>query len=175
MVAGMRPRAAALALFTAAALALPSTARAQKAIFVVRHAEKVSETDERLTEAGRARAARLSQMLKDSGVTAVYATDTERARDTVKPLADARGLKITVYDTGASMSGKVDARQFVAELRKAHGQDVVLIAGHSNTIPDLLKALGCPEKVSIASDEYDNLFVVVPKAGGEATLLRLRY
>ena len=28
----------------------------------------------------------------------------------------------------------------------------------------LLKAFGCAESVSIAADEYDNLFVVVPKA-----------
>lgn len=171
----MKPRAAALVLSAAALLALPAPAPAQKAIFVVRHAEKISETDERLTDAGRARAGRLAQMLKDSGVTAIYATDTERARDTVKPLADALGLALTVYDTGGGMSGKADARPFVAALRKAHGNDVVLIAGHTNTIPDLLKALGCAAAIKIASDEYDNIFVVVPKADGTASLVRLRY
>jgi broad specificity phosphatase PhoE len=171
----MKTRALTLALAVVSLLVLPAAACAQKAIFVVRHAEKISDTDERLTDAGRARAARLAQMLKDSGVTAVYATDTERARDTVKPLADLLGLKIAAYDTGASMSGKVDARPFVAALRKSRGQDVVLIAGHSNTIPDLLKALGCPDAITLASNEYDNIFVVVPKSSGEATLLRLRY
>jgi broad specificity phosphatase PhoE len=148
---------------------------AQKAVLVVRHAEKISDTDERLTEAGRARAAHLAKMLKDAGVTAIYATDTERSRDTAKPLADALGLKVTIYDTGAGMRGPVDARPFVATLRNEHAKDVVLVVGHTNTIPDLLKALGCPGDLKIASDEYDNLFVVVPKAPGTPTLVRLRY
>jgi phosphohistidine phosphatase SixA len=166
----------ALLLLCAAALAgRPDPLRAQKAVFVVRHAEKVSESDQRLTEAGRARANRLSSMLADSGVSLIYATDTERARDTAKPLADRLRLKIETYDTGGGMSGAVDARPFVEKLRREHPHDVVLIVGHSNTIPDLLHALGCEEKITLASDEYDNLFVVVTKPGATATLLRLRY
>jgi len=164
-----------LALLAAALLALPAAGRAQKAVFVVRHAEKVSDTDERLTEAGRARAVRLAQILKDAGIGAIYATDTERARDTAKPLADELHLKTAIYDTGGAMSGKVDARSFVAALRREHPSDVVLIVGHSNTIPDLLKDLGCADDVRIAAAEYDNLFVVVPKGAGAAELIRLRY
>jgi len=51
----------------------------------------------------------------------------------------------------------------------------VLVVGHSNTIPDLLSAFGCAEKISLAADEYDDLFVVVPKSEGTAALVRLRY
>ena len=66
--------------------------RAQKAVFVVRHAEKVSETDQRLTEAGRARASGSRDDARGRGRrAAIYATDTERARDTAKPLADRFG------------------------------------------------------------------------------------
>ena len=158
----MRTRAAALAFFAAGLLAVPAVAKAQKTVFVVRHAEKISDTDERLTDAGRERARRLAAMLKDAGIGAIYATDTERARDTAGPLAGALGLKITIYDTGGGMRGPVDARPFVAMLRKEHARDVVLVVGHSNTIPDLLKALGCPGELKLAPEEYDNLFVVVP-------------
>ncbi|MGE5415020.1 MAG: SixA phosphatase family protein [Syntrophomonadaceae bacterium] len=166
------PRAA-LALL---ALSLaPAALRAQKAVFVVRHGEKTSDSKELLTEAGRDRARRLAALLKDTGVTAIYSTDTERTRDTVQPLADALGVKVALYDTGASMAGRVDAQPFVERLRREHPRDVVLIVGHSNTIPNLLETLGCEEKVTLASNEYDNLFVVVPRAGGTATLLRLRY
>jgi broad specificity phosphatase PhoE len=153
----------------------PAAARAQKAVVVARHAEKTADDQQLLTEAGRARAQRLAATLKDSGVAAIYSTDTERTRDTVKALADALKLKIELYDTGASMSGKVDARPFVAMLQKDHPNDVVLVVGHSNTIPNLLETLGCKEKISLGDNEYDNLFVVVPKAGGGATLLRLKY
>jgi broad specificity phosphatase PhoE len=157
--------ARALVLFLAAALSTPSIAHSQQAVIVVRHGEKFSETDERLTEAGHARAARLAVMLRDAGVSAIYSTDTERTRDTVKPLADASKLPIRTYDKVAPM---------IETLRKEHTNDVVLVAGHTNTIPGILKALGCAGDFKIASDEYDNLFVVVPKGEG-AQLLRLRY
>ncbi len=163
----MNNRAALRVLLSIGLLACRYPAQAQKAVLVVRHGEKVSDTDERLTEAGRARAERLAKMLKDAGVTAIYSTDTERARDTVQPLAAALGLKVEIYD-------KSDA-QFVERIRREQPGGIVVVAGHSNTIPDLLKALGCPGDFKIASDEYDNLFLVVPKADGPATLLRLRY
>ena len=172
----MKNRSAALRfLLSIGLMACRHNALAQKAVLVVRHGEKISDTDERLTEAGRARARSLAKMLKDAGVGAIYATDTERARDTAKPLADALGLKVASYDTGGGMRGPVDARPFVAMLGKEHAKDVVLVVGHTNTIPDLLEALGCPGDLKIAPDEYDNLFVVVPRAGGSATLIRLRY
>ena len=112
------PRAAvALFLFSL----LPGAAQAQKAVFVVRHGEKTSDKEELLTDAGRARARRLAAMLGSSGISAVYSTDTPRTRGTVQPLADALGLKVELYDTGASMSGSVDARRFVEKLRRELG------------------------------------------------------
>ena len=156
-------------------LAVSVPASAQKAVLLVRHAEKISEEDQRLSETGRSRAGKLARMLAGSEISAIYATDTERARDTAAPLAGKLGLKVATYDTGAKMSGSVDARPFVATLRHDHPHDVVLVVGHSNTIPDLLNALGCAEKISLAADEYDDIFVVVPKSGGTATLLKLRY
>ncbi len=166
----MRKSGAAV-LFLAAFL-WPSVSRAQRAVIVVRHAEKISDSDERLSEAGRARAARLAVLLKDAGITAIYATDTERAKGTAQPVADAAKLPVQIYDLGAGK--KMSARPFVAQLRQRHAGDVVLIVGHSNTVPTLLEALGCEGKVSLGPGDYDNLFVAVP-GGKRATLVRLRY
>jgi broad specificity phosphatase PhoE len=149
-------------------------AAAQQAVFVVRHAEKISDEDERLSEAGRARAARLAEMLKRSGITAVYSTDTERTLGTAKPLADALGLKIGIYEAKA-MNVRVDSTALVDRLHREAPRGIVLVVGHSNTVPSLLSALGCPDAVTIAGDEYDNLFVVVPNEGAKATLVRLKY
>jgi broad specificity phosphatase PhoE len=171
----MKIRTLSLLLAAVVGLASAVPAAAQQAVFVVRHAEKISEDDQRLSEAGHSRAEKLARMLADSAISAIYATDTERARDTAAPLAGKLGLKVATYDTGAKMSGSVDARPFVATLRRDHPHDVVLVVGHSNTIPDLLQALGCAEKISLAADEYDDIFVVVPKSGGTATLVKLRY
>lgn len=158
-----------------ACLALPAAAYAQKAVLLVRHAEKRSETDERLTDAGRGRAARLAAMLKDAGVGAIYSTDTERTIGTVKPLADALKLPVQIYETAGGAGRQIDSGPFVERLRRQNGNDVVLVVGHSNTVPALLKALGCPGEITIAPTEYDNLFVVVPRLEGPPTLLRLRY
>ena len=147
---------------------------AQKAVLVVRHAEKISDEDERLTEAGRTRAGRLAEMLKKSGIAAIYSTDTERTIGTAQPLADGLGLKIRIYDV-KPVEGRFDFTPFVERLRADVPDGVALVAGHSNSVPPILRALGCAEDVSMASDEYDNLFVVVPAASGKATLLRLRY
>jgi probable phosphoglycerate mutase len=159
-------------LFLVATLSVPTAARAQRAVILVRHADKISANDERLSDAGRARAARLATILKDAGVTAIYATETERAIDTAKPLADAFKLRLQSYDIGSGH--KVRAKPFVARLAREQGEGIVLVVGHSNSLPDLLKALGCASEVSIAQEEYDNLFIVVPK-GDKAELIRLRY
>lgn len=169
----MRKSGAAV-LFLVAALWTPSVARAQSAVIVVRHAEKISETDQRLSEAGRARAARLAALLKDAGITAIYSTDTQRAKDTAQPLADVAKLPVQIYDLPASGAGTPIAKPFIARLRNEHAHDVVLVVGHSNTVPAMLQALGVPGALKLASDEYDNLFVVVP-TGKRATLVRLRY
>lgn len=168
----------ALGFAIAAVLILPASAAAQKAIIVVRHGEKISEEDERLTEAGRARAGRLAEMLKKSGILAIYSTDTERTLGTAQPLATALGMKIRLYES-KPVDGRFDFAPFAERLRAEAPDGVVLVVGHSNTVPPLLRALGCGDDVSLASDEFDNLFVVVPdsgkKASGGATLVRFRY
>jgi broad specificity phosphatase PhoE len=171
----VRRRFAAPALLLAAAAAVaPCAAPGQQAVLVVRHAEKISDEDERLTEAGRARALRLAQMLKKAGVDAIYSTDTERTIGTAKPLADGLGLMIRLYDA-APVEGVFDFKPFAERLRREVPRGIALVVGHSNTVSPLLGALGCAEEVSIADDEFDNLFVVVPTEPGKATLVRLRY
>jgi len=164
-------------LAAAVAFTLPSALLAQKAVFVVRHAEKASDANEAsvpLSAAGTARAQKLAAMLKDAGITAVYSTDTVRTRTTAEPLAAARKLPIRTYDF-ATADGKPNLSPLAQELRREHSQDVVLVVGHSNTIGPLISALGCSESISIAADDYDGLFVVVPQASGPPVLLRLRY
>jgi len=161
----------------AVAFALPSALLAQKAVFVVRHAEKASDANEvsvPLSAAGTARAQKLAAMLKDAGITAIYSTDTVRTKTTGEPLAAAQKIPIRTYDF-ATVDGKPNLSPLAEKLRREHSQDVVLVVGHSNTIAPLLAALGCRESVSIAGDEYDNLFVVVPQGSGTPLLLRLRF
>ena len=153
-----------LVLALGAAAAVP----AQTAVFVVRHAEKASDSSDRdvpLSDAGKARAERLATMLRDAGITAIYSTDTVRTRSTAEPLARAGGRTVRIYSDVAVL----------AEQLKREPGTVALVVGHSNTVPALLSALGVRASIELGDSEYDNLFLVVPRASGEPLFLRMRY
>ena len=164
-------------LAAVAVLLLAQSALAQRAVFVVRHAEKQTESNEPgvpLSEAGRARANRLAALLKNAGVTAIYSTDFVRTLDTAEPLA--RALKIAVRKYSATgADGNPDLKPLAARLKAEHPRDVILVVGHSNTVPPLLKALGCAEDITISASQYDDLFAVVPSGAAPPVLLRLTY
>lgn len=157
-----------LALLTlVAGLARPLPA--QEAVFLVRHAEKVDESeDAALSEAGHARARALASLLGQAGIKAIYATEFQRTQKTAEPLAQALGLSPMVIPSR-------DSKQLAERIRKEQAGARVMVVGHSNTVPEIIAALGHPEKVTIASDEYDNLFVVVPRGGGAPAFLRLKF
>ena len=72
--------AATILVATLLLLAAASPALAQRAVIVVRHAEKVDQSsDAVLSEAGHARARALAALLAKAGVTAVYASRRRRA------------------------------------------------------------------------------------------------
>ena len=147
----------------------PDFAWAQRAVFVVRHAERVDQSrDSALSATGEARAAALARHLNDAGISAAFVTDLQRTRLTAAPLTDAQGLKPTVVPAGAT-------QEMVERIKRDHAQDIVLVVGHSNTVPEVLKLFGHPEAVTIRDDEYDALFVLVPRPGTTPSVLRLRY
>jgi broad specificity phosphatase PhoE len=170
-------RKLAAAFLTAGILAVARPAEAQRAIFVVRHAEKASDSNEPgvlLSKAGQVRAQKLAAVLARAGVNAIYSTDFVRTLATAEPLA--RALKIPVQKYAArDAKGQPTPAPLVQKLKAEHGKDTVLVVGHADTIPSLLKTLGYPEQIDIPGDQYDNLFVVVPTGSGPPTLLRLTY
>ena len=92
---------------------------------------------------------------------------------------DGRGKHASIvkwrHGSTEAVEARFDFTPFVERLRAEVPDGVALVVGHSNSVPPILRALGCAEEVSIASDEYDNLFIVVPATSGKATLVRLRY
>jgi len=162
---------------TALLIAMAHAADGQEAILLVRHAEKATDANEPgvpLSEAGTARAARLAEILKAAGITAVYATDTVRARKTAEPLAKVAGLDVRIY-APKDENGKPAPRLLLDRLKKEEPRGVVLVVGHSNTVPEILGALGYSEKVEITATRFDDLFVVTPRAEGPPSVVRLKY
>jgi broad specificity phosphatase PhoE len=154
------------------------TADAQQAIFLVRHGETVAPkgTNARpLSEAGQRRAALLATLLKDAGIKAIFTSDLERTIKTAEPLAQALRVESKPLARLNTQFKQSDVDAFVNVLRTEHRGDIVLLVGHSNTVPALLKALGHPVEIKIPETEFDNLFILTPKAEGPPSVLRLRY
>lgn len=135
-------------------------------IFLVRHAEKAATEgpDMDLSDAGRARAEALATVLKDTGITAIYTTELKRTQQTAAPTAKALHLEPAIIPAK-------DRAALMAKLQGASGN--VLIVGHSNTIPELIKALGITTPIDIADSDYGNLFVVLLEP--KPRLIRLHY
>jgi broad specificity phosphatase PhoE len=154
------------------ALALLPTCAAQRAIILVRHAEKIADDmngrDVPLSKAGQERARLLAEMLKDSGITVIYASDTVRTRDTARPTAKVLGLPIKNLE-------QRDPERAISRIRHENANDVVLIVGHADTLPGLLEALGYRRDVRIHNNDYTNLFVVIPREGKAPSVIRVGY
>jgi len=147
-------------------VAASSPADAQSAVILVRHAEKAAApaNDPPLTPAGLARAQALAEALAETRVDAVISTQYRRTRETAAPVAAARGLDPQIVATGGDTAAHVQA---VAAAVKARGAgEVVLVVGHSNTVPAIITALGGPAMPALCDPEYANLFVLVPSPSG---------
>jgi hypothetical protein len=68
-----------------------------------------------------------------------------------------------------------DTDALVARVRAAPLTSRILIVGHSNTVPEILKRLGVATPITIADTEYDNLFIAIPQESSAALLLQLKY
>jgi broad specificity phosphatase PhoE len=142
-------------------------------VVLVRHAEKAAEpaADPPLTGAGRARAEALVEAVRGMPVTAIISTDFVRTRETAAPLAARLGLTPEIVDARAP-----DHARSVAEgILTRHRGETVVVVGHSNTVPDIVAALGAPKPASICDPEYDNLFIVRVPPNGTATVQRRKY
>lgn len=143
-------------------------------IILVRHAEKALDqgNDPGLTEDGAARARSLNSVLGHAGVGAIITTEWQRTRLTAAPLAKTLGIDPIVLSTVSGDAMPHPKR--VAEAVRALPAEVVLIVGHSNTVPQIILALGGPQTVEIGDADYSNLFLLWRREG-KARLVRSQY
>ncbi|MCH8943832.1 MAG: histidine phosphatase family protein [Proteobacteria bacterium] len=164
-------------IYTAIAVGLAwfFESQATTTVIFVRHAEKTAEPadDPLLSLAGQQRAVELARQLVDAdvvaGIDAVYATPHRRTVDTAQPLADALGLPITSYDAA-------DTETIMEQIVRKHKGKIVLVVGHSNTLPALIGNMGASKKVPLIDEyEYDNIYIVSIPWFGKTKTIRLRY
>jgi phosphohistidine phosphatase SixA len=141
-------------------------------VILVRHAEKAivppENKDPDISLAGLARAQELARMLGESGIKAIYVTQFKRTQQTVKPLADKLGLTALQFEAK-------NTTELVKQIREQNAGQVVFVAGHNNTVPEIIKALGGPSLPIIPETEFDNFYILTVQTDGTAKLLKLRY
>jgi broad specificity phosphatase PhoE len=142
---------------------------AQRTIVLVRHAEKLDHTDDPpLSAAGLARAGALADLLRAAGVTEIVATEFRRTQSTAAPLA--KRLQLTPDIVKAK-----DLDGLVARLGRSPADAVVLVVGHSNTVPLILGRLGWKGTLELEDRDYDDVFVLTPRGESEPAVVRLKY
>ena len=150
-------------------LAQPST------VILVRHAEKASQTeaDPILSDAGTQRAKDLAAVLADARVSSVITTQFQRTRLTAAPLMDAaRPTSIVVANSGNTTA---HVAEVAAAVKARPAGEVVVVVGHSNTIPAIIGALGGPKMPNLCDSQYSMLFVLEMHGADPPRLIRANY
>lgn len=143
----------AVSLLLVLALALlVGPCRTPTTLILVRHADRDQNRDA-LTPAGATRAGDLARVAAKLAPAAIYHSDTRRTRDTAAPLA--RALHLDPIERAA---GDVDG--LVADILGRWRAQRVVVVGHGNTVPQIVRAVGGPRLPDIAHDEFDDLFVL---------------
>jgi phosphohistidine phosphatase SixA len=143
-------------------MAFASRAQAQESrtIYLVRHADKVSEeTDSPLSNAGRVRAKCLAKTLEDAKIQQIFTSDLQRTQQTAAPLAEKLHLKPVAIPIARP-------DDVVAAIWSSKAKNV-LVVWHDATLPKILSALGAPEITPIAHTEYDRFFVLTLAGDGK--------
>jgi len=149
--------------------------QATTTIIFVRHAEKElnSGDDAALSDAGRRRVTELTRQLVDAdvvaGIDAIYTTPFRRARETARPLAEALNLQMNTYDAA-------DRETVLETILKNHKGKIILVVGHSDTLPVLIANLGASKNVPPINElEYDNIYIISIPWFGKTKTIRLRF
>lgn len=145
----IRRRIQVVVIYTAIAVGLAwfFESQATTTMIFVRHAEKalIPVDNPGLSAEGQLRAQELARQLVDAdvvaGIDAIYSTDTRRTVETAQPTADALGLDIMRYEN------QEDDEPVVDEMVRRHKGKIILVVGHSNTVPTMIAALGASKKV----------------------------
>lgn len=138
--------------------------------YLIRHAEKVrtdkSDKDPKLNEYGMLRAVKWQEYFSDKNISKIYSTNYKRTLETVKPIQESSDIIPIIYSPS-----DIDYKNFIM----SNKIEVVLIVGHSNTIPDFVNEL-INENVYSEIDDFNNsnLYVVnICESGTSHKLLKI--
>ena len=170
-----------VALFICVVTAFAQDDFKPKTVFLVRHAEKEDEPrqDPPLKKEGVARSQELARLLANSGIKAIYTSQFTRTKLTAEPLATKLGLTATAISLKSNpanprLIAEESTAEVVNKIMERPGENV-LVVGHSNSVPDVIKMLGGDVVPTIDERKFDDLFIVTVYAKGKAKVTHMKY
>ena len=101
----------------------------------------------------------------NSGIQQIYVSEAARGQQTAQPLSEKLNIRPEVV-------AAKDVDGLAAKLRSG---GTALVVGHSNTLPEILKAIGGGTVKPIDDDEFGLLFVATITGPEHANVVTLRY
>src|SRR5262245_40929676 len=152
-----------------------------KTVFLIRHAEREDEPrqDPPLKKEGVTRSQQLARLLANAAIKAIYTSQFARTKQTAEPLANKLGLTIASISlksnpTNPRQIAEESTAEVVNKIMERSGENV-LVVGHSNSIPDLIKLPGGDVVPTIDERKFDDLFIVTVYAKGKSKVTHMTY
>jgi phosphohistidine phosphatase SixA len=140
----------------------------------VRHAEKESAgKDPELTAQGHVRAQNIATILQKTGIANIFSTPYQRTTQTAQAVARSAAQRSAAQRSGLQVQAYDPAvpKVLVEQVKSLNG--AVLVVGHSNTLPELVRLFGGAPGTDLAGNEYDRLYQLIAGANGAITTVLL--
>jgi 2,3-bisphosphoglycerate-dependent phosphoglycerate mutase len=159
------------ALFIFDVVSAQNSAIKNQIFYIVRHAEKYTGTNPAISIKGMKRAGDLYRVLKNKKIDLIMISQYRRTGMTGDSLRIYKNIDTVYYTadtTGESIFKKINP--FAGKAKN------ILIIGHSNTLPAIIRKAGVKDFMlkEIPDYEYDNLFIV-KRQKGRAVLKSKKY
>lgn len=120
--------------------------------YVMRHLDTPAGVqDPDLTAEGQRNAQLLADWFGANPPATIFVSNTRRAQQTAAPLAAKLGVTPRIYDPR-------DTPTLIGEIMKE--PPPVLIVGHSNTVPDIVQALGGERPKALTHEDFGDIWVI---------------
>ena len=126
-----------------------------KMVYLIRHAEKQKikgNENPELTRKGFARSDVLADSLGYLIEGIIYTSEFARSQQTVSPLSERWNADIKIH-RASDPDGQV-------EKALSHCGKIVIISGHSNTVPKLINLFGIKDEIKIEDNQYGDLYMI---------------
>ena len=150
-------------------------------VFLVRHAEREDEPrqDPPLKKEGVARSQELAKLLGSAGIKTIITSHLARTKQTAEPLATKLNLtpisiRLRSNSNNPRLIAEESTTEVVNKILERSGESVLLV-GHSNSLPDVIKMLGGDTVPAIDERKFNDLFIVTVYAKGKAKVVHLKY